>query len=294
MTKTSDVKRKLDDITELFNESKKAYDNGESPLNAIIRTSINCLTILDERQIKEQGIVGHKKYSIYKNKNALSRPFIPELFIQSIHEYASKAAAALTKIDGDTHIIDYDAHEIDKIVYTTIMAFAICYDLFKPSSRKTPGTFFEIITGSILSSLLPQYARGKHINIPDHDEKISTDTTFKRDNTATLVVPAKITTRERIVQPYAHQRILDSIFGETTHKSILVCVSETQREREHKVNEICVPGTIALFQKHLAKLTAIYYLDPPLRYLEPSVYSLVPVKPMSSLFCGDLSKIISS
>lgn len=142
--------------------------------------------------------------------------------------------------------------------------------------------------------LLPEYTRSKHVRIPNGNETISTDIVFEAVNRVKLVIPAKITTRERIVQPYAHQRILDSVFGAGMYKSILLCVSETQREKEERVNDICVPGTIALYQKHLAALTAIYYLDPPARYLDSSVCDLVPVRRLSELFCSDLPIILSN
>lgn len=62
-----------------------------------------------------------------------------------------------------------------------------------------------------------------------------------------------------------------------------------QRDEENGANEICVPGTIRLFQKHLAQLTGIYYLDPPARYLDPDVTSVVRVDYLGVFFAQDLS-----
>lgn len=90
------------------------------------------------------------------------------------------------------------------------------------------------------------------------------------------------------MQPYAHQRILESVFGMDRYRSVLVCMSEMQRDRKRNANAICVPGTIRLFQTHLAKLTALYYLDPPARYLAPDVTSLVSVRTVGDLLCDDL------
>ena len=107
-----------------------------------------------------------------------------------------------------------------------------------------------------------------------------------------LVVPVKITTRERIVQPFAHQRILDSVFGEHRFRSVLVCVSEMQRKRDEGANAICVPGTIRLYQRHLAALSGLYYLDPPHRYLQPDVTAHVAVRTLGCLLADDLPSLL--
>lgn len=279
-------------IDKTFKLAKKKYDNGHSPLEDIIETSALCIKRISNQEKIDLLGPSSKQYTLYLDKDIFSRPFIKEMFISSVDEFRSEWSNILSNIDTENHIIDYNKSLIDRTLYTTIMAFSLGYDLFKNSSRKTPGTYYEVILGSILSLLLPEYERKKHIKIPESDESLSTDIVFEGKEKVKLVIPAKITTRERVVQPYAHQRILNSVFGEGEYKSILVCVSETQREQEKKINDICVPGTIALFQKHLAALSGIYYLDPPSRYLEKNVCDLVPVKKLSELFCGDLPLLL--
>lgn len=276
-----------------FKKAKKEYDNGGSPIQLITKTTVLCLDILSTLKPRVQGCVGNKTYSVYKKGN-LSRPFLPELYIFDQSKYIELCTEMFRKIDGDKNIITCPRKNVDLVLYTTIMSFSLCFDLFKPTSRKTPGTFYEIVMGSILSLLLPSHTRKKHIQLVGESESISTDIVFEKTTGPKLVIPAKITTRERIVQPYAHQRILDSVFGTGTYKSVLVCVSETQRDRDSNVNDICVPGTIALFQKHLSQLAAIYYLDPPSRYLAHDVCDLVPVRTMSSFLCADLPHIIQN
>lgn len=107
-----------------------------------------------------------------------------------------------------------------------------------------------------------------------------------------LVVPAKITTRERIVQPFAHQRILDSAFGVGHYRSALACVSEMQRDEEVGANEICVPGTIRLYQEYLAPLSGIYYLDPPVRYLQSDVTSIIEVSSLGHFFSERIAALV--
>jgi hypothetical protein len=182
------------------------------------------------------------------------------------------------------------------------MAFSVCFDLRKRTSRKTPGTYFEVILGSILSEILPDYKRTKHIPLiseegsakEENEESVSTDIVFEKASKdgimKGIVIPAKITTRERIVQPFAHQRILDSVFCSERFRSVLVCMSEMQLDKSG-VKEICVPGTIRLFQTHLARLSGIYYLDPPLRYLQDDVLKYIKVASLGTFLNQDLAEL---
>ncbi|WP_425992189.1 hypothetical protein, partial [Brevundimonas sp. TWP2-3-2] len=105
-----------------------------------------------------------------------------------------------------------------------------------------------------------------------------------------IVVPLKITTRERIVQPFAHQRILDGRFGAGRYRSMILCVSETQLDaKTSTVKQICVPGTIKLFQRYLASVEGLYYADPPARYLHKDVTSVITVGTVGDFFHDLLS-----
>ena len=169
------------------------------------------------------------------------------------------------------------------------MWFSICYDLWRPGSRKTPGTFFEILVGSLVQAVTPRLTRRAHVPLLEPGESVSTDIVFlEPGERGGLAIPVKITTRERIVQPFAHQRILDAVFGEGRFRSILVCVSEMQRQRDTGANAICVPGTIRQFQRYLAPLAGLYYLDPPARYLRDDVTGLIPVGTLGDLLAHDL------
>src|SRR5262249_28543176 len=90
--------------------------------------------------------------------------------------------------------------------------------------------------------------------------------------------------RERVVQPFAHQRILQSSFKDKYH-SFLCCISETQLDRKTStVKQICVPGTIKLFQRFLSPIEGLYYCDIPARYLQPSLTKFIPVKTLAEAF----------
>lgn len=268
---------------------KDIYDRGGEPVAELKRISRYCLLLISEVAVHEYGSVGSKNYVCYYNK-AHSRPVATDLFIRDHTEFEYLWDSFFSGIDGHRHTSDLSVVDIDRVLYTAIMSFAICYDLWKSQSRKTPGTHFEILLGSALSKFLPRYNRGKHILLPNA-EKLSTDICFS-GNSGVYVFPAKTTTRERIVQPYAHQRILDSL-SPGRYKSILLCVSETQRDNDKsKVNDICVPGTIKLYQAHLAAMTGIYYLDPPARYLSNDILELVNVGSIGQFLKFDLCRIV--
>lgn len=244
-----------------------------------------------------------------------SRPIRPDLFYVDAEEFL-KAHNELIK---GFHKIpsEWSTEEIaraNKVIYTGVTAFACCYDLWQRGSRKTPGTFFEVFVAGILKELFADYYFSKHIPLVSLLENIelekliktenplelsnkenneneleggeedasslSTDLVIKSANSErSLVIPLKITTRERIVQPFAHQRILNSAFGPNIFTSYLVCISETQQDsKKRKVNQVCVPGPVKLFQKHLAPLGGLYYCDIPQRYNASDIKRVIPIK----------------
>lgn len=275
--------------------AKESYDAGGRPLDEICNISKYCITSLakNSRQ-RAQASLGSKHYHVFLSKANVSRPILTDLFITTPKEFIANWTELIASCNSTTHRITLTPAKINKTLYTSIMAFSACYDLWQPSSRKTPGTYFEVLLGSILGMLLPNCVRSKHIPIPNSEENVSTDIVFTNSQNGNgLVIPVKITTRERIVQPFAHQRILDSVFGIDRFHSILVCASELQRDGDDNVNEICVPGTIKLFQSHLAKLKAIYYLDPPTRYLAGDVLQVIKIDSLGTLLAQDLPDFIS-
>ncbi len=193
---------------------------------------------------------------VFEVNGRLSRPYLPSLFTSSPSDFSKRWLRTLRAIDAGKKSVCQSPDEVNTVLYAAMTAYSVCFDLWNPGARKTPGTFFEILLGSVMGMVLPSYERTKFIPIPGVGQNVSTDIVFSCPRTNRgLVIPAKITTRERIVQPFAHQRILDSVFREGHYRSVLMCVSELQRAT-NDINEICVPGTIKLFQKHLAPLAA--------------------------------------
>ena len=315
----------MDNIKKQFDLTKKLYDKGCSPLAEVAETVQICLNKLQPLATRAYGVCSSKPYSIFEVDGQKSRPILTSLLNTDRDVFRRNWNRLVASASGISHRFEISEAEANATLYTAIMSFAACYDIWKPKSRKTPGTFFEIVLGSLISQILPEGKRTKFIPLPPPPKKIqallasdmqeicpqddavdseetdtdsagsvSTDIVFNLPGDIGIVIPAKITTRERIVQPFAHQRILDSAMGEGRYISLLTCVSETQRDdKKESVNEICVPGTIALFQEHLAKLGGIYYLDPPRRYLQLSEAGEIEVASVGALLVGKFGALIN-
>lgn len=287
----------MDRLESNFLRLKRTYDTFGT-FNELFEY-INILTI-DALRIINAGVIHSanyrhltKSYIVYTGRFT-SRPVNEYYFISNPDHFSNAFNRVVNSAKQEDNFYDIDSETINRVVYTIVMSFACCYDMFKPLSRKTPGTQFEVIIGTLLSYILPTFEMSKQISIPGADEKITTDIVF--DDPARgigLAIPVKITTRERIVQPFAHQRIMDNVFGEGRYRSIFIGMSETKRDNSlTKVDEICVPGTIKLFNEHLASLTGMYYLDPPARYLNDDIQALLPVRTVGELLHHDLKNIL--
>jgi hypothetical protein len=273
-----------------FDLAKKAYDQGQNPLEEIFETAEAAIRKLGTSAVTQYlDTLGSKKYEVFSADGNLSRPYLPAVFLSDPQVFNSTWKLTTAGIDPQCMTINQSATDIDQTLYTAMTAFCCCYDLWNPGARKTPGTFFEILLGSLYGKILPTVKRSKSVPIPNQPEKVATDIVFTDDQkTRSLVIPAKITTRERIVQPFAQQRILDEVFGKKAYDSVLMCVSEMQRAGVNKANEICVPGSINLYQSHLAHLEGIYYLDPPTRYLQPDVTDVISIGTIGSFIKTEL------
>lgn len=277
------------ELSNLFSMGASDYQSGMAVLKHVGHIARHSLRLLQRAEMQPLATCDGKSYDVFRDGSQLSRPIRASMFVTDEDELeAAWEALVAAARPGDAQ---YDAspNEINAVLYTVVNGFSICYDLWRPGSRKTPGTFFEILIGSLVQAVSPRMTRRAHVPLPEPSESVSTDIVFlEPDGRGGLAIPAKITTRERIVQPFAHQRILDAVFGEGTFRSILVCVSEMQRQRDTGANAICVPGTIRLFQRYLAPLAGLYYLDPPARYLRDDVTGTIPVRTLGDLLAHDL------
>ena len=136
----------------------------------------------------------------------------------------------------------------------------------KKDDRKTPATFFEIFVGHLVSEAFGVNPE-KEIEVLALAPGYALPTDFVFDlgpDKSRIHVPVKISTRERIIQFWAHQRVLDGVSGINRFRGVLVCLTETNMvQKNMSVVEVCLPDQWAIYQMFVAQLYRIYYLDPP-------------------------------
>jgi hypothetical protein len=109
------------------------------------------------------------------------------------------------------------------------------------------------------------------------------------------VIATKISTRERIVQAWVHTRIIQYYMeknGLKPHRSLIVVVSETQRLKK-KIQDTCIPRQVALYQKYVAAVDGVYYLDPPPAYTKLAEKKHVNIKTVAELLSTDLPTFLA-
>jgi len=163
---------------------------------------------------------------------------------------------------------DTPANDVVESVYTIAYSVFAANDVYEVG-RKTSGTFFEILIGHIVARVLGVEPR-KKVKIPETGADLTTDYVFDLGSRRRKIhLPIKTSTRERGVQAWVHQLVLDRIFGDGIYKGVLVVAAETKRaSKTGVITEICVPQQFQMFQSRVARISRIYYLDPPDAYLD--------------------------
>ncbi len=312
----------METIQKKFKLLSQNYNSGIPHYHLCYELVKICLDKLsDEAPIKQYGFYMGKPniaYYVAQSQNKFSRPFRKDFFIENKTDFMSSHENFIERLKEKDMTDEEDINLANKIIYTSIMSFAACYDIWRNSARKTPGTFFEILMAGLFKIHIRDAILSKHINLnkivgtsdnkkeddfelgsedentEEEKSSVSTDLVLTRPNMdISAVVPLKITTRERIVQPFAHQRILDSAYP-GKYRSFLACISEVQMDKKsNSVKQVCVPGTIKLFQKYLGNMAGIYYCDVPQRYASEDLTKHIPVKDIGIIFY-DIKRFLST
>jgi hypothetical protein len=163
------------------------------------------------------------------------------------------------------------ANDITAVVYRVAIDFCATIDLIKVGDQKTPGTYFEYLMGYLFFINFGVMPRNQ-VEVLNLDMKTKLPTDFIFDlgnNNPKFHVPVKTSTRERVVQVWAHQRVLDGVYGNGRFIGLLTCLAETKLDHKIKeVIEICLPDQWRLYQLFISQLKRVYYLDIPEKYLE--------------------------
>jgi len=252
--------------------------------NSIEKIGVETLSFLnDYKRVPLNSKVEDKEYFAFASGEKISRPVRKDLFSNS----ESLIKAFFNMLDsGDFSAMTEE--KIDKAAYTISIGFCCMIDLLKSNDKKTPGTFFEYFIGYCYFKRLKIIPK-KSIEVLNLDKKTSLPTDYIFDlgtNKPKFHLPVKTSTRERVIQVWAHQRVIDGIYGVGRFLGTLVCLAETKLAvKKKEVTEICLPQQWQLYQLFIAQMKRVYYLDLPKSYADlNNQYPRIHVKPFSSFF----------
>lgn len=234
--------------------------------------------------------VTDKSYFAFDSGNRQSMPINRNLWDENILNRFDEFITGLQ----NRALEAFSPDEITKLLYTYSAFVFSSFDLYKPSN-KVRGTLFELLICHLFMKMwnvVPQ----KYITISQFDGNsttLPTDLVFDLGNgRAKYHVPCKTSTRERVIQVWAHQRVIDGVHGTNTVKGVPAIFAETKKASgSGEVIEICLPFQWQLYQRYIAQMTRIYYFDIPAAYdsLTRAQYP-IQVKEIGHFFfeCSDL------
>lgn len=212
-----------------------------------------------------KSLVPNKKYIGYVRSdkpNVVSRPVNAALFKPDAKWLADNWDAWLAgKLPVDV---------LASMAYTAAIGPCLAMELFDRQNKKGPATYFECFIGHIFSCELGINPT-KKVTLPILDRKIRMTMDFIFDATDKKIglhLACKMSCRERVVQAWAHQRLLEVVY-EGKYIGMLVSFAETKLDsKKLEVVEICVPDQWLAYQANLATIKRIYYFDIPDRYAQ--------------------------
>lgn len=244
-----------------------------------------CISFLSTKSCEDlTSLVTGKNYIAFSNGNKLSRAINKDIFEPNILRWESFRNAI-----HSNDINSFNADEITKILYSMAISFCASIDLLKDGDQKTPGTFFEYFIAFFFTWRvgIEPTSSIQILNIDGENTELKTDFVYNLgQNKRKFHMPIKTSTRERSIMLWAHQKLLDGVYGTERFMGTPVLLAETKRDKKKKeVVEICLPDQWRVYQLYIAKLKRIYYLDPPEVYKDLSnVFPPLIVKPFGEFF----------
>ena len=276
-------------------KAKSADDAGgaeaEAAILALVEMSVTFL-VAECNRVPLISLVAGKTYAGYARKDepaSSTRPVRDSLFAPDV--------AALRRHWNQWRAGRLSASNAESMLYTAALAPCLAMELYDRANKKGPATYFECFVGHVVARTLGLKAH-KKASLPfrDINLRLTMDLLFQPTATTSgLHVAVKMSTRERVVQAWAHQRLLDSAFGPSVYRGIMILFGETKLDvRKGEVVEICVPDQWLAYQTLLAPMARIYYFDPPTRYVSlaekyPDIVTLAPF----ATFLGERGELIA-
>lgn len=276
MAKQHAIANKYDEIMKLFSVSPldSAVTDKFQELNDLCSTEI-CR--MSRAPIASKGTAIGKNYIVFaiqtNNGMKYSRPVNIDLYNEGCG-VDDKGVALIDVFWSNVrshNMKNQTASDITAALYTICMNYCCCADLVR-GVKKNSGDYFEKLVGHLYSMHLSLNPTKKMNVVELDDESITLHTDFTFDlgvGKPKFHVPAKTSTRERVAEVWAQQRILDCAFGVGRFICLLTCIGETNFERKNMaVTLTCVPNQWINYQLFISQIKRAYYLDVPEKYNE--------------------------
>jgi len=269
-----------EDVQDTFAADVKGIANQQNLGNVF---TASCRYLSKLKTVELRSLVSNKEYFAFADGKKVSRAVNKRLFLREPTEWDVFCRAIAAK-----KAQDLDAETITRIVYSVAVSFFCYIDLTKDGDQKTPGTFFEYLIGHLFAWRLDVNPKTR-LAVLNLDMAATLPTDFVFDlgpNRAKFHLPIKVSTRERVIQVWAHQRVLDGVYGTGRFIGTPVILTETKTDKKKReVIEICLPDQWRIYQMHIAQLKRIYYLDVPAAYSKLNdVFPALIVKPFGHFF----------
>lgn len=267
------------EIQEYFDEMKRLFNN--SPIDrrvtdCFVHMNIFCqneANMMKRIPLTSTTTARGKNYVLFEHENGKkSRPVNIDLYNEGLMPDAngeSKIDVFWRNVVNQT-INAQSPRDITAALYVISMNYCCCSDIL-PRLKKNAGNYFEKLIGHL-------YARHLNINpstqlnaVELDGEAITLPTDFIFNlgpGKPKLHIPVKTSTRERVVEVWAQQRILDGAFGVGRFFCLLTCIGETNLGSNLTVDITCVPKQWMNYQLFVSQITRAYYLDMPEKYRE--------------------------
>jgi hypothetical protein len=210
----------------VFAEDVKSEKN-RLLISDVFKASCQFLLKAETQDLK--SLVPGKEYFAFKVGKKFSRAVNKQLFIGNPKEWEAFCKAIALKRN-----LEMDADRITRIIYSVAVSFFCFIDLTKEGDQKTPGTFFEYLIGHLFAYRLGMNPKTRLpvLNL-DMEANLPTDFVFDLGpNRAKFHLPIKTSTRERVIQIWAHQRVLDGVYGTGRFIGTPVILTETKTDKK--------------------------------------------------------------
>lgn len=215
-----------------------------------------------------------KNYVVFSNPGGkYSRPVNIDLYTEgrSLNHSGTTLVSEFWENVRSHTINRQDAHTITAALYAICMNYCCCADLVN-GVKSNSGDYFEKLVGHLYSMHLNVTPTNQMNAVELDGESISLPTDFIFDLGAgkpKFHIPAKTSTRERVVEVWAQQRVLDGAFGVGRFLCLLTCIGETNfYSKDMSVALTCVPNQWINYQLFISQIKRAYYLDVPGKYNE--------------------------